>query len=191
MLYPLRCRGTLCTTWRSCGGGEGVVVGLYPAHSMCFSSLHTPLWCTVHPTDPGYRCVNPCVKLSPRTCPLQFFADFRSTTETPLVGCRSNQALSPVTCCMLWRRVPPELCVSCAVVEVWRRLDLSPRGGSLFTRAPDSCRVVRRCPGQPGSPGSCPPALPNSRCPTSCRSSEGTQEREGCAFNGSVRASQM
>lgn len=52
---------------------------------------HTPLWYTVHPTDPGYRCVNPRVKLSPQTCPLQFFADFRSTTETPLVGCRSTE----------------------------------------------------------------------------------------------------
>lgn len=165
-----------------------VMMFLLPTHAFV---VHCP------PDRSWLPMCEPRVKLSSRTCPLQFFADFRSTTETPLVGCRSNRALSPVTCRMLRRRVPPELCVSCAVVEVWRRLDLSPRGPRVpahleslpFTRASDSCVVLWE--DAQDSLGAQDPALLRSCCPTPCHSSEGTREREGCAFSGSVRASQM
>lgn len=94
---------------------------------------------------------------------------------------------------MLRHRVPPELCVSCAVVEVRRRLDLSPRGPRVpahleslpFTRAPDSCVVLwEDVQDSLGVQDPGPPALPSSCCSTLCRNSQGTREREDCAFNG-------
>lgn len=140
-----------------------VMMFLLPTHAFV---VHCP------PDRSWLPMCEPRVKLSSRTCPLQFFADFRSTTETPLVGCRSNRALSPVTCRMLRRRVPPELCVSCAVVEVWRRLDLSPRGPRVpahleslpFTRASDSCVVLwedARTAWEPKILPSCAHAVPH------------------------------
>lgn len=94
---------------------------------------------------------------------------------------------------MLRHRVPPELCVSCAVVEVRRRLDLSPRGPRVpahleslpFTRAPDSCVVLwEDVQDSLGVQDPGPPALLSSCCSTPCRNSQGTREREGCPFNG-------